>query len=142
MRDFAQRLVAVEARGNKSSGRNGRAVFSGVVEKLRGPLVTLSGAAGFWALLSRSVALAGNEVRWLRAVRVKADGSLETPAEMAQLDNAEIASAEVILVAHLLGLLVTFIGAPLTLRLLQDAWPGVSIQDFQFEPKGPRKKQK
>lgn len=130
MREFAQRLIAYEARGNKSPGPKGRVAFGGVVEKLRGPLVTLSGVAGFRALLSRALVLAHAEVRWLRAVAVKPDGSLETPAEMAQLDQAEMAGAEVALVAQLLGLLVIFIGESLTLRLVQDAWPGAPIKDF------------
>ena len=29
--------------------------------------------------------------------------------------------------AQLLGLLVTFIGEPLTLRLVRDAWPNASV---------------
>ena len=116
--------------------------FGGVVEKLRGPLVTLSGTAGFRALLSRALTLANGEVRWFRAVQVKADGSLAAPAETAQLDKAEIARAEVALVAQLLGLLVTFIGEALTLRLVQDAWPGAPIHDFDFTQKGPGKEQK
>jgi hypothetical protein len=142
MRDFAQRLIAYEARGNKSSGTNGRVRFGGVVEKLRGSLVTLSGAAGFRALLARALVLANPEVRWLRAVRVKADGSLETPAEMAQLDKAEIAQAEVVLVACLLRLLVTFIGEALTLRLVQDAWPGAPIKDFDSSQKSASTEEK
>jgi hypothetical protein len=142
MRDFAQRLIAYEARGNKSSWPNGRAAFGGVVEKLRGSLVTLSGAAGFRALLSRALVLANPEVRWLRAVNIKADGSLECPAEMAQLDKEEVAKAEVALVAQLLGLLVTFIGESLTLRLVQDAWPGAPIKDFDSITTGASKKEK
>ena len=31
------------------------------------------------------------------------------------------------IVAQLLGLLVTFIGEPLTLRLVRDAWPNASV---------------
>ncbi len=29
--------------------------------------------------------------------------------------------------AHLVGLLVTFIGEPLTLTLVRDAWPGATL---------------
>jgi hypothetical protein len=30
---------------------------------------------------------------------------------------------------HLLGLLVTFIGEPITLRLVRDAWPDASLDE-------------
>jgi len=32
-------------------------------------------------------------------------------------------------VAHLLGLLVTFIGEPLALRLVGDAWPDAAVDE-------------
>jgi hypothetical protein len=40
-------------------------------------------------------------------------------------------------VAHLLDLLVTFIGAPLTLRLLRNKWPDASMDrtDLRTEEK-------
>jgi len=141
MRDLAERLVAYEAMGKRPFERNGR-TFGGVIEKVRGPLAALTGVAGFRSLLSRALALANAEVRWLRAVHVKADGTLECPAEMAQLDKEEIANGEVALLAQLLGLLVTFIGEALTARLLEDVWPGVPVSDFDFGRKSPGKEQK
>ena len=132
MRDFAQGLVAHEARGNKSSGTKAPLVFGAVVDKLRRPLIMLAGAPVFRSLLSRALALAIDEVRWIRAVHVKADGSLECPAEIARLDQKEIAHAEAILITQLLELLLTFIGEALTLRLLQDVWPGAPVHDFKF----------
>ena len=141
MRDFAQRLVAREAMGKKPFERNERA-FGGVIEKVRGPLAALTGVAGFRSLLSRALSLANVEVRWLRAVHVKADGTLECPAEIARLDKKEIARGEVALLAQLLGLLVTFIGEALTARLLEDVWPGVPLNDFDFGRKSPGKEQK
>ena len=38
-------------------------------------------------------------------------------------DTEELEMGGVVLVAHLLGLLATFIGESLTLRLARDAWP-------------------
>ena len=76
VRDFAQRLVAYEAMGKRPFERNAR-TFGRVIEKVRGPLAALTGVAGFRSLLSRALALANAEVHWLRAVHVKADGSLE-----------------------------------------------------------------
>ncbi len=37
--------------------------------------------------------------------------------------------AAVAITAHLLGLLVTFIGEPLTLRLVREAWPDASLDE-------------
>ena len=72
MRDFAERLIAYETRGNNLSETKPLAAFL-VDEKLRPHLATLMGNVGFRALLSRSLALTNAEVPWLRAVRVKAD---------------------------------------------------------------------
>jgi hypothetical protein len=123
MRNYAQRLIAYEAKQNQSFGIDHPAAF-GVCGKLREPLASLSGINGFRSLLSRALALAGHEVRWLRAVHVNADGSLECPAEMSELDKKEISDGENALVTQLLGLLVTFIGEPLTLSLVREVWPG------------------
>lgn len=109
----------------------------GVCEKLRQPLSMLAGVAGFRSLLSRALALAGDEVRWLKAVHVKADGSLEGLDE-AQLSDAEIAAGEAVLVARLIGLLVTFIGEALTVHLVQEAWPEASLGGLDSEPERER----
>jgi hypothetical protein len=122
MQAFAERLIAAEAMGSNETVANVLPAFGGVVGKLRQPLASLTGEAGFRSLLSRALALARDDVRWLRAVHVKADGSLECP-DLAQLGKAEIARGEAALVAQLLALLVTFIGEPLTLRLVENVWP-------------------
>jgi hypothetical protein len=135
MQGFARRLVTHEAVGNKPPA------FGGVVEKLRPPLVALTGVLGFQSILSRALAVAGEDVRWLRAMHIKGDGSLECPAEMTHLDKEEIADGEVALIARLLGLLMTFIGEALTLHLLQDAWPEVLTNDFDSSKKGSRREE-
>ena len=132
MRDFAERLIAYETRGNKSSDPKTPAAFH-VCEKLRPHLALLMGNAGFRALLSRALALANAEVPWLRAVHVKADGSLEGLGELeAQLEPEEIAEGKVVLVAQLIGLLVAFIGESLTLGLVREVWPKVRLNDLDF----------
>ena len=91
------------------------------------------GVDGFRLPLSRALALANDEVRWLKAVHVTADGSLEGLGEIeAQLSQDEIAQGEVLLIAQLLGLLLTFIGEALTSRLVQEAWPELSSSDLDF----------
>jgi hypothetical protein len=129
-RGLAQHLIAYERRLSRSSAPDAPVAFGGVVERLRGPLVTLVGLAGFRSLFSRALALANGEVRWLRACHIQGDGSLECPAEITQLDKEEVGEGEVVLVAQLLGLLVTFIGETLTLRLLHDVWPAAPINDW------------
>jgi hypothetical protein len=99
-----------------------------VFEKLRNILTRFVGADGFTALLRRALALARADVPSLQAVRVTADGRLEGiegfPAKGE--DGVEAATA---ITAHLLGLLVNFIGESLTLRLLRDAWPETSLDE-------------
>jgi hypothetical protein len=93
----------------------------------------LMGNAGFRGLLSRSLALAGEDVRWLRAVHVKSDGTLTELAELqAQLPPAQFAEGRTVLLAQLLGLLVAFIGEALTVRLVHEAWPDLSHSDLNF----------
>ena len=132
MRDFAERLIAYETTGNKSSGAKTPAGFP-VCEKLRPHLATLMGNTGFRALLSRALARARSEVPSLRAVQVKADGSLAGLDKLeVQADPVELARGSVVLVAQLLGLLVAFIGETLMLRIVCDVWPKMSLDDFGF----------
>jgi hypothetical protein len=46
----------------------------------------------------------------------------------------------VVLLAQLLELLITFVGATMTLRMLRDVWPKVSTQDLNFKPEDPNEK--
>jgi len=129
MREFAERLIAHETKGNISSAANPPAAFH-VCEKLRPRLVTLMGSGGYRALLSRALTLAKDEIPWLAAVRVKADGSLEGLDEFkAQVDPKEFAEDSVVLLAQLLGLLEAFIGENLTVRLVREVWPKLSFND-------------
>ena len=132
MRGFAKRLLEYETLRNESSEANTPAGFH-VTDKLRAQLATLMGKVGFRALLSRALALANAEVPWLRAVHVKADGSFEGLDELgAQVDPDEIFEGRVVLLAQLLGLLVTFIGEELTLRLVREVWPKLSPNNLDF----------
>ena len=124
IREFAQRLVAYEAVGDNPSGANTSAGFR-VAEKLRRSVSTLAGSSGFRSLLARALTLAKAKVPRLSAVHVKPDGSLEVLRELGNQDQA--AEAGVILIAQLLGLLVTFIGESLMLSLVLDAWPDFSV---------------
>ncbi len=121
--DLAQRLLAFAAAHDKSSatGVDGAAR---VIEELRLRLIKLAGIDGFRALLSRALTLAKAEVPSLNMVQLSADGSVEGFDGIEQGREARAATqAGTVLVAHLLELLVTFIGAPLTLSLVRDKWP-------------------
>ena len=91
------------------------------------------GSTGVLALLTRSLALAKAEVPYLSAAHFASDGRLEGLSEIqAQMGAEEFADGGAILLAHLLGLLVAFIGEKLTLRMVQDAWPKLSLNDLDF----------
>ena len=129
LKAFARQLLAAEAAsGNPAGAKDPRAFRA--CERLRGPLGKLIGIGGFRSLLSRALALAGEEVPLLRALHIKADGSLEDLETEAELDPREVAAAEVVLVAQIAGLLVTFIGPALTLQLLRDIWPKIPDPNF------------
>jgi len=137
LKALAERLLAYEAAagtppGGKSPGEENSALFR-VCDTLRQPLARLLGIAGFRALFSRALALAGREVSWLRALHIKADGTLEGLAELeAKLPADEIARGELALMTRVLELLVTFIGPALTLRLIQEVWPKADFNDLNF----------
>lgn len=133
MRDFARRLIAYETNETRSSATKIPPAFH-VSEKLRPHLTTLMGNGGFRALVSRALVLATADVAWLRAVTVKADGSLTVLEELhAQLESYELIEGRVVLLAELLGLLIAFIGENLTLRLVREVWPKIPLHDLDLE---------
>jgi len=127
--DLARRLIVLEAARDEFStshaGGAGR-----VCDRLRVPLARLAGVAGFRSLLSRSLALARAEVVSLEPVRVREDGSLEGLDGTGPGPGAGPGGdAGVVIVAHLLRLLVTFIGEPLMRQLVRDTWPDADETD-------------
>ena len=125
-------LIAFETKENKSSETVTPAAFL-VCEKLRSHLGTFMGNTGFQALVLRALALASVEIPWLRVVQVKSDGSLEGIDKLAaQVSPEEIAEDSIVLIAHLFGLLVAFIGEKLALRIVQEVWPKLSHTDLGF----------
>jgi hypothetical protein len=124
VRRFAQRLLAEEAGLGRASGGNGPVVLR-VCEKLRRPLVTLAGSAGFNSLLFRALTLAQKQAPILRDVQIGADGFLKGLDDIER--DPHLAEAEVLLLAEKIGLLFIFIGQALTLRLTNDIWPNASF---------------
>jgi hypothetical protein len=136
--ELSRRLLAFEAAHDNSSaaGVDGAAR---VIEELRLRLIKLAGVDGFRALLSRALTLAKAEVSSLNTVHVQVDGSVEgfDGIEGSQEEAGAATHAGIVLVAHLLQLLVTFIGEPLTLRVVRDIWPDASMDgaDLRSEEK-------
>ncbi len=85
-------------------------------------------ADGFTALMRRVLALARADVPALETVKVSANGRLEGFEEFAA-DGEKAVEAATAIAAHLLGLLVTFIGVSLTRRLVRGAWPDASLDE-------------
>jgi hypothetical protein len=128
-RDLARRLLAYEAAADKASLSTESTVIR-AYEKLRLSLCVLAGVAGFRSLASRALMLAKAEAPSLSAMQVTENGSLQVlGGTESQSDKHQAGEGGVILLAQLLGLLHTFIGESLTLRLVQDAWPGTTFSD-------------
>ena len=123
---LARRLIALEVAREPSVGHISAALRT--CDKLRVPLSKVAGAGGYRSLMARALALATAEVPGLKSVLIKPDGSLEGFDEaMFHGDSVLDVDPGVVVVTQLLGLLVTFIGEPLTLRFVRDAWPNASL---------------
>ena len=130
MRVIAKRIVDAAA-PRATTSKTKRAAAELAAAKLRPHLANLMGSAGFRALLLRSLAMAGAELPWLRAVAVKGDGTLEgldTPN--APVSAGDYSRGNVLVLAILLSLLVAFVGESLTLKLIRDVWPDQSFADL------------
>jgi hypothetical protein len=132
-RYLAQRLLTYEAVAGKDSETKDSVAFR-VCSKLRRPLITLAGVAGFRSLLSRALTRARARAPSLGAVQIAADGSLQGLDELGpQIDKEQAREAGAILIAQLIELLLTFIGEGLTLRMVQDVWPEADFDVRVFE---------
>ena len=141
LRDFAERLILIDVRDSKSPAPKARAVFA-ALDRLRPSLLQIVGDLGFRAALARALASAATDVAWLRAVRVKPDGSLNGVDGIdgvngldeleAKVDPKKIAEGRVALLAEFFGLLVELIGERLVLQLVHTAMPNVSKDDLYF----------
>ena len=95
-----------------------------VSEKLRTSLTRFAGIDGFVSLQRRALVLARVEDPSLQCVKIGKEGRLEGFEQLAA-DTSTGAGAAI--TAHLLGLLITFIGENLMLTLVREAWPDTSL---------------
>jgi hypothetical protein len=127
-RELALRLLASENAPGKTSEPAEFAAFR-VCERLRQPVITLAGVAGFRSLLSRALTLARVESPILSAVHVAADGSLNGLDDLRpQVDADQAREAGIIFITQLLGLLVRVVGEAMTLQLVTSE----ILPDFRF----------
>jgi hypothetical protein len=132
MRRLAKHLMVHEAARSNSSDPKAPAAFP-AIETLRPHLANLMGKGGFRALLARALVLATAEVPSLRAVHVRADGTLEgLDAFRPRSEPANLLEGRIVLLARLLDLLVAFIGPGMTARLVGETWPQVPLDDMDF----------
>jgi len=127
MRDLAAKLLAASRTDSDPTVHDA----ARMCERLGVSVKTFAGVEGFAALMGRALALVTEEVPSLRDIKIGADGCPKGFERADATDSgAEEREAAVALTAHLLGLLVTFIGEPLTLRLVREAWPDISLDDW------------
>jgi len=130
-RALARRVLLREAGGQPEPAALAEA--TGRVEaRLRGRLADLVGITGYTTLVARAVRLAQVEVPALERVTVDvhigagAEGGLRGVREYALANDSDAAAVEdglTAILAHVVGLLVIFIGEGLALRLIHEAWP-------------------
>jgi DNA-binding response OmpR family regulator len=123
--DLAGQILTHESNiGCREEG--GAPVIFKVCDNFRGALKPLTGENGFRTILRRALMLSRSEVPWFANVIISPKGYFDglRRAETG-LAETEVIRGETVLIAHLLGLLFTFIGDELTRNLLQDLWPRV-----------------
>ncbi len=99
--------------------------------RLKSRLGSLIGQTGYTILVARAVRLARAEVPTLEGVAVDtgAEGGLQGVRAFALANDGDPRAAEAgltAILAHVIGLLSTFIGEDLALRLVREAWPDLS----------------
>jgi hypothetical protein len=127
--NLARQLLAGAPAGSGSSGDADR--IARTCEKMRVSLTKFAGAPSYSSLLFRALAMAKRQAPALEGLWVESNGTLAGFQEIQQdLAAAEATrQAGVVLVTELLGLLVMFVGEPLTLSLVRQAWPYASMEN-------------
>lgn len=121
MIDIVRHLLALEAAKSEDQ-KSLLDAAERVSAKMRVYLSKRIGQEGFRTLLARALVLTKTLFPSLQAVQIEENGSLA-----GLRGGAESPEAAVALLACLLGLLVTFIGEDLTLRMLGAVWPEAGI---------------
>jgi hypothetical protein len=132
IKTLARRVLAIAPRDGTSVAESTSVTFHAIV-RLRPQLAVLMGNGGMRALLLRALVLASVEVPWLREIRVDASAALQgLDKPLAQLPSKDFLEGKVVLLAQVFGLMEAFIGARLTLRLVQEAWPDFPVSGLDL----------
>jgi len=120
-RTWASHLLAsVVSASSVSDPSQGAALI--VYERLRRQLSPSVGADGFRALASRALAQARSEAPRLSVAKVTNEGYL-LGFGIAGAEPGQNNELGIVLISHLLGLFLTFLGTATTLRLIEDVFP-------------------
>ncbi|WP_138995744.1 hypothetical protein [Sphingomonas sp. PAMC 26621] len=104
-----------------------------VTDRMRPQLARLMGDGWVQVLLARALALATIEIPWLSQASVSRSGDLEGLRDIGNgMDPKVFLEGRVVLLAQLLGLLVTFVGPALTWGLVDEIWPDIPPEDRDF----------
>jgi hypothetical protein len=127
LRQLAQRVIAQHA-GSAGNAGTVAAAARQAYDDLARVSAPLIGQAGVDALTARALHLAKREFPWLVHTREdppQPDGAFaQIVFSLERQDPAIAAEGAGAVLTTLTGLLVTFIGEPLTVNLLRKAWPG------------------
>lgn len=120
-REWARRLIASEVNVNPQGAQDELATVR-VYEKLRRELCAPIGLDSFQALASRALSLARSQAPELHGVQITAQGGLLGLGDAVSSTNAvDDGEVGVLLIAQLLGLILTLLGEAATLRLIENA---------------------
>jgi hypothetical protein len=125
LRQLAVRVLMHQAGPNADAAALAAAARRAYDELAR-VVAPLIGQVGIDALAARAVHLARREYPWLATTREpeQPDGPFtQVNYSMEQQDPALATEAAAAVLAIFTGLLATFIGEPLTTRLMRKAWP-------------------
>jgi len=102
------------------------------LRRLRERLTRVIGGLGFEALLRRSIALAKSEYPHIRELRAGEEAFSLMASFQLGVEPSEADGFAVAVLANIVVLLATFIGATLTARLLQELWPELDMRNIDL----------
>jgi hypothetical protein len=142
LRDLSKAILRREVAGRQGSAEVAAAI-EGTFAKLQGLMQDFIGHEGFRALLERAVFLAKSDFGWLGSIAQGEAPSLsfKGSAEAVEREGSRAATDGFgAVLSNFIGLLETFIGADLTLRLLRRIWPEIPPEGTaRGEGEGKRK---
>jgi hypothetical protein len=132
LRELARRAIAIEA-ARRPAAAEARPESAGARLRLQRVLVDLMGVGGYCGLVARALALASDEASELRDMEMDRHGC---PQGLEHIAGPRQAEVEAVLLAHILGLLVTLLGDGLTASVARRAWPDAAREKLDQTGEG------